>query len=169
MTAEIQQEIDSLLTGSYEDNLDGGISGAADRTAEVRLALQRIMKASRQEERIAIVLEEFLKDRELAIALLVEYQRDRAKFANWALAQIRNRLLGSLHGPAHDALLVADLVVALYKQVFPFNRGPLLLYLSKHLGKYPVINGALTACLKGTSSMFVEFYRHEIDEILAGH
>jgi hypothetical protein len=67
-------------SASSEDNV-----AHEDMSNSVEEILRNIMLARRQEERIAILIEAILRDRQSGLAALRKYPRDRAKVANWAL------------------------------------------------------------------------------------
>lgn len=130
--------------------------------------LGRIRATGRQEERIAILADAILQNRDVGISALIQYQGDRAKVANWAVQEMRG-LLSSVPSQSqqhHDEMYVAELVPRLFTHHYPLSRGQLLFYLAKHLGKWPLVNQALRRSLDRSNSIFVDNYRDQIDNLL---
>jgi hypothetical protein len=137
-------------------------------TIETRQVIaKKIRKTARQEERIAMILDMIVQDRPYGLAILEEYKSDRAKFATYALDQIRT-LFTDMHVDTKDEYVVAGLIPRLFSYTYPLNRGRLLYFLARYLAKYPQINQAIARCLNRTASMFVEEYRSRINQLLSG-
>ena len=130
-------------------------------------SLRRIQRAGRQEDRLAIALDELLKSDVGQPLLLRQYARDRAQLADWAIRTISAERTNDVQPFTYiTEREVADLVSELYSVSFPMNRGYLLLALSRHLGKYTEIKLAIRNILTRTHSWRVEEYRQEIEECL---
>lgn len=129
--------------------------------------LVKIQAATRQEERVALLLSEILRDRENGSSLLRSYQPS-AMFERSAIALTRKAFGGGSGGGGLyvDELIMADLVSILFSKIYPMNRGHILRYFSKHLGMYPHVNRAIELKLNKTNSMYVQEHRHEIMENL---
>ncbi len=145
------------------------------QSAQIDAILTKIKSTGRQEERIAILIDEILKNRQVGISALSRYPRDRAKLANWALHELRTRLLSQeqeqrspLFGvQISDENLVASMVPQFFTRQYPLARGELLFYLAKHLAKWPTVNAAIQRSLDRTASIFVNYYRKQIEELLS--
>jgi hypothetical protein len=169
-----EQEIVARLAAEFDTTFDGGgLSDGRVQTTEntptpetVDAILQKIRSTGRQEERIAILVEEILRERDTGIQVLLRYKRDRAKFAQWALHELGHRLSGQGHDNSQDELLIANLIPRFFTQQYPLARGSLLYYLAKHLAKWPHINRAIRRCLDRTASMAVDSRRQEIEVLL---
>lgn len=133
--------------------------------AETKIVVGRIRKATRQEERIAMLLDALLQNRNSGLAILNLYQTDKAKFANYALEKIRNLFSDATTADKFESG-VAALIPHFFSYTYPLNRGRLLYFLALYLGKYPQVNKAINASLTKTASMFVEFYRSRIVKLL---
>jgi hypothetical protein len=144
--------------------------------------LKRIKRSGRQEERIAILMDAIIADRSIGLTALLQYGQDRAKFANWTLDQLRGRFFQTPPKDNHLELFQTDnqiefeiessialLVPRLFTQHYPLSRGELLYYLAKHLAKWPRVNVAIKRSLDRTASMFVDYWRPLIDELLSAH
>jgi len=138
------------------------------QTGRVSGLLKKISLTGRQEERIAILADAILQDRETGVSVLIQYKQDRAKFANWALHELRTSLLyNQTRSSSFDEEVIANLIPRFFTQYYPLSRGQLLLHLAKHLAKWPKINGAIRRSLEKTHSIFVDSYRKEIEQMLA--
>lgn len=124
-------------------------------------SLETIKHTARQEERVAMILLEILKDREIGADLLHKYQ-PRAAFERYAIAHTM-AAFARLPDPFDDReLVVSTLIYDLYSKTFPLNRGHLLEYLAKHLAMYPRVNRTIEAKLKDTKSVYVHRHAREI-------
>ncbi|WP_316198524.1 hypothetical protein [Bradyrhizobium sp. SZCCHNS2002] len=129
--------------------------------------LHKIKQVKRQEERIAILLSAILDTPLIGKSALLQYQNDNAKFANWALAEIRGLLLNTEW--SSDERLIASLIPRFFTRQYPLSRGDLLVFLAKHLGKWPAVRAEIFKCLSRTNSLFVHLRRQEIEEFLTQH
>lgn len=140
--------------------------------------IHRISRCSRQEERMAVLMDAIIADRSIGLTALLRYQ-DRAKFANWTLDLLRERFfqkqqktsnpkffIDEKNTPFDTERTIADLVPKLFTRNYPLTRGELLFSLAKHLGKWPMINTAIKRSLDRTASMFVENWRAATDDML---
>jgi hypothetical protein len=134
--------------------------------SQVSDAVYRIKAAVRQEERIAIILDQILLNRDIGISALLQHSGEKAKFAKNAAEVIGQKFNSKDTDDSNDELIAASLIQRLYTDVFPYNRGSLLYFLAKHLGKYPAINAAITKCMNRSGSMFVEKVRPDIELLL---
>lgn len=132
----------------------------------VSSAIIRIKKAVRQEERIAILLDEILQNRNVGVGALAQYSGERARFANNVVNLLRSRFSSKEDDATNDAFVVASLIKRLYTDVYPYNRGALLYFLAKHLGKYSIVNSAIKQCLNRSASMFVTRVRQQVNQFL---
>lgn len=135
-------------------------------TESVSELLYRARNAGRQEERIAILIDGILQNTEVGTAALLQYNNDRASYANWALGQIREKLLQNDYKNWSQEKAAAKLVGLLFSQHYTLSRGELLIYLAKHLGKWPAVNEAIRQTLHRTRSIMIEPYRSSIEELL---
>lgn len=138
------------------------------QTGRVGELLNKIRHAPRQEERIAILIDGILENQAVGTSALLQYGKDRAKFANRALEKIREYLSASDLYDNRMELSAAKLVSELYGMQFPANRGSFLLHFAKYLAKWPDINHELRIRLDRTHSIFVEYLRPTIEEYLSG-
>jgi hypothetical protein len=152
------------LTGMEFDGFEKFSVANDNNKVEAHKLVATIAKTSRQEERIALILQLILHDRARGMSVLAEYQGDKAKFASHALREIRSSLPDSSENT--DQLIVASLVAKFFSYTYPMNRGRLLYFLAKHLAKYPIVNQAIRTSLKKTASMFVEEHRLQINQLL---
>lgn len=171
-----EQQIVAGLAAEFDTTVDGvGLSHGPVQIIEntppseaIDTILQAIKNTGRQEERIAILVEGILRDRDTGIKALRGYHQDRGKFAQWALHELRRRFSGQAPDNSQDELLIANLIPRFFTQQYPLARGSLLYYLAKHLAKWPHINHAIRHCLDRTASMAVDSWRPEIEELLRG-
>ncbi len=133
----------------------------------VTRALDRIKRAGRQEERLAIVIDEFLADREVGEAILSRYH-DRAKLASWALRELGLQCFGLDPSFTQTELVAASMIPKLFTNCYPMNRGWLLYCLAKHLAKYPIVNTTIRQTLNRSVSIYVEWDRPQILALLDG-
>ena len=131
-------------------------------------SLARIRATARQEERIALLLLEILKDRWIGADLLRSH-RPRAAFEQFAISSIGEHLFSSADPLGRDEIIISKLINALYTAAFPLNRGFLLQYLAKHLAGYPLLNKAIDGKLRKSKSHFVHRHGREITENLRRH
>ena len=101
-----------------------------------------------------------IDDPPLGRLVLHGYPFDRAKFMKSALRQITAALNAAIHskGVGSDVIW-AGLVRRLTKEVFPYNKGVLLLAFSKHLGHIPPIRDFIEGEIRRSQSMYVIPYR----------
>ena len=126
-----------------------------------------IRHVQRQEERIAILISEILRNRRTGIGFLRNYV-PRAKFERYVVEYLK-RAFGRAELSEHDdEIVVAKLVKPLYTASFPFNRGYLLEYLSRYLGGFRHINHAIGQKLSETRSVYVHEHAHQIRQNLDG-
>lgn len=140
-------------------------SYGADVGQNIEALLEQISRTRRQEERVALLIASILDNPAVGKSTLLRYQGDKAKFADWTIQEIRRLLLNTEW--SSDERIVASLVPKLFTRQYPMSRGNLLLALAKHLGKWPAVNEAIWATLGRTQSMFVDWYRKEIEEELS--
>jgi hypothetical protein len=118
-----------------------------EQLQHVSQIVQRIKSAPRQEERIVLLLDEIVRDRSAADALLHCYATDKAKYAAAALRKLEAALRMDASGKRK--LNNVQLVKAVTGQFAkaPKTRTTLNYFLYKHLRKYP----DLTAWINGRS------------------
>ena len=136
------------------------------QSGRVSEILRRAKAAGRQEERVAILIDALLEDRDTGFAALTQYGKDRAQFANWALQELRSHFFAREDSRKNDQLIVAHLIPRFFSHYYTLSRGELLLYLATHLAKWPAVNQALRQTLNRTASVFVNNFRKRIDQIL---
>jgi hypothetical protein len=166
LAAELQQELGALVPAVVDLQWDELNSSNPIQVGKVSTALKSIKRAGRQEERIALLLDEILNDLNTGTSVLLQYEQDRAKFATHALSKIRELIPRGSVGQTADERTIATLVPAFFAYAFPLNRGRLLYFLAKHLAKYPLVNEAIATTLHQTESMFVDQYRSAILDYL---
>jgi hypothetical protein len=144
---------------------ESGVHDAAAIQRQVEDLLSLVQQTGRQEERVALLMAAVLRNPTVGKTALLQYRGDRAKMATWAIAELRKAFIDT-NWPS-DERVIAALVPRLFTKQFPMARGDLLFFLAKHLGKWPQVNGAIREALQRTHSMFVNFWRKEIEEALA--
>jgi hypothetical protein len=152
------------LTGMEFASYDFASAANDNNGTESSKLAETIAKTSRQEERVALIIQLILNDRARGMEILERVQGDRAKFASYAFNEIRLSLSDSSEDK--DQLIVASLIPRFFSYTYPMNRGRLLYFLAEHLAGYPVVNRAIRSCLNKTVSMFVDAHRLEINELL---
>jgi hypothetical protein len=154
------QDLTGMEFGDFEDGVVANDNYLTDPN-KIAVSISRV---SRQEERISMIIDWILRDRRRGFIILNEYQGERAKFALYAIGEIRNSF--SDESPSNDQIIAASLVSRFFSYTYPMNRGRLLYFLARHLAKYPIVNDAISRCLSRTASMFVEEYRSRIRDLL---
>ncbi len=154
------QDLTGMEFGDFEDD---GVANDNYLPDPNKIAIS-IGRISRQEERISVILDLILRDRHRGFEILNEYEGERAKFALYAISEIRYSF--GDESPANDQLIAASLVSKFFTYTYPMNRGRLLYFLARYLAKYPIVNDAISRCLSRTASMFVEEYRSKIRDLL---
>jgi hypothetical protein len=144
------------------ENLDHDAT-AIQRQVDELLSLVR--QTGRQEERIALLMAAILSNPAVGKSALLQYQRDRAKVATWAITELRKTFVDT-SWPS-DEKIIAALVPRLLTKQWPMARAELLFFLAKHLGEWPQINAAINKALQKTRSIFVDLRRKEIEYILS--
>jgi hypothetical protein len=164
LEAELLEEFVGLgmEAGAAEIVIDTG--SVEDKRADELVRV--ITRTGRQEERVAIILREILRDRENGLAILSKYQLETAKFAKRVLREIEFSFKNRSSKKMTDEALVASMVRPMFMMQFPMSRGALLYYLAKHLGNWPLVADEIRERLGSTESQFVVPYRHEIDSML---
>jgi hypothetical protein len=136
------------------------------QVGNVSKTLKRIKAARRLEERIAILLDELIKNPNARQAILRQYSRDKAVIATRMLKNVIVPAFIHTHNEGDVEFLVATLIPKLYTQEFPMQRGVLLFDLAKHLGKYRHINDAIRDRTRKSNAYSVQIYRADIDSEL---
>ena len=136
-------------------NLDHLDLSEADREffqqGAVSDAITRIKGAARQEERIAILLDQILQNRDVGISALFRYSRKRPSSPKGSGVHSPKVQSQRVKDASNDQLIAKSLVQQLYKEVFPDNCGVLLYFLADLLGKYPAVNAAIRECMNRTA------------------
>jgi hypothetical protein len=166
--SEILQEFDPrpIDLPRVAPNRDTSRLEARQLQENVDALVHQISRTGRQEERIAILLSAILENPPVGRGALLEYQRDRAKMADWALAELRRLFTQGDFDSIHDEQLVAAVIPKLFTQQYPMTRGDLLYALARHLGKWPQVNQAIRRSLEKTHSMYVMLWKKEIEHAL---
>src|SRR5207253_3609471 len=133
-------------------------------------AIQKIRSAGKQEERLALLLQMILNNRNFSSQLVGLYRRDSAKFANLVIKDMAKAL--KTEGPRAtlfgeeivrlSELELAHLLFSRFRRGMQMNRVLLLYYMAKHLSQFPAINEYLRARLDRSWSMYLTPYRKEI-------
>jgi hypothetical protein len=156
------QDLSGMEFERYEHEL-APVANDNNVSTWIKLAAS-ISAAGRQEERVALVIRSVLYDRAGGMEMLARFKDDRAKFAFYAINEIRRSLSESSED--EDQAIIASLIPKFFSYTYPLNRGRLLYFLAKHLASYPIVNQAIRFCLNKTASMFVDAHRSEINELL---
>jgi len=165
IVTQLVAEFDTTCGDAETVNNRNTGSRSSESASEI---LRNIIKTPRQEERIAILLALILRDRETGTKVLHQYTRDRAKFANLALHDLRDTLFSPQQAnEISDERKIAALIPRFFTAQYPLSRGHLLYFLAKHLANWSYINIAIKQCLNRTRSIFVDVRRKEIEELLA--
>ena len=134
---------------------------------ESKALLDQIGRTRRQEERVSILMSAILDNPLVGKAALLEYGKDKGKFADWTLKELR-KIFVDTNWPS-DERIIASLIPRLFTKQYPLTRGDLLFYLAKHLAKWPLINLSIKKTLDRTKSMFVDFRRRDVEDALDQH
>lgn len=156
----------ALVGGESDRRLPTNGDADSIQTGNVRELLNKVRHAPRQEERIAILINGILENKDVGVSAFLQYGRDRAKFANSALEKIREYLTDPRLSGRNLELSAAKLVADLYIMQYPANRGAFIFYFAKNLSKWPYINEELRARLDRTRSIFVEYFRPSIEKFM---
>jgi hypothetical protein len=97
-----------------------------------------IKGARRQEERAALLLAEFLRDRQAAIELLSEYGHDRANLTDSVISELQKLFLSEMSGRQFSNVQIARRVSGRFARTVE-KRAVLTYYFAKHLGSRPEI------------------------------
>ncbi|MCA1433354.1 hypothetical protein I6F33_10230 [Bradyrhizobium sp. BRP20] len=161
LSEKILLEFDPQPTGTIRARDDYRLNFEQD----AKNLLDQLARIRRQEERMAVLMSTILDNPLVGKAALVEYGRDRAKFADWTVKELR-KIFMDTNWPS-DERVIATLVPKLFTKQYPLARGDLLLYLARHLAKWPVVKSAIQKCLERTNSMLVDLQRAEIEKALS--
>jgi len=147
-----------------------------DELQAAYVGLRKIQSASKQEERLAILLGTILENQTVGRHILKLYPSDKAKYAGLVLKDLSEALsihvagqlpLGPPYPPSISATDLARIVQRPFSRGMPANRVLLLYFMAKHLAKYPAINKFVREKLDRTRTIFMEPYRSEIDRYLS--
>jgi hypothetical protein len=168
LVAELEQEFEYV--GTDAEILGTDTDAAIRKTREKRAtaALNRIKGAARQEERIAMLIDDILQHEDIGLQLITDAMSEEAhqtKFEKTVHEQIIRPMVEGGHSSikAED---IAGVLPQIYKAAHPFSRGILLWLLAKHLAKYPPVNEAIRRTLHDSRSAMVDQYRPRIEEAL---
>lgn len=103
---------------------------------------QKIKGARRQEERAAMLLAEFLRDRSRGMQIIDSYARDKANLTHSVLSVLRKIREEELAGKPRTNLYIARSVSGRFARTIE-KRGILTYYFAKHLSSYPEIKAWL--------------------------
>jgi hypothetical protein len=159
--ARVEGTIFGKIQGAKFDGLQAG-----RRRQDIDGLLRIISSTPRQEERLAVVLQQVLHDYRLGLDLLERYHSDRARFATKALRMMQSTFRPDPMSPELVEHKVAKLVPWLFKEHYPLSQGELLFYLAKHLARYPIINEAIGKKLRESNSISVERLRADTERLL---
>lgn len=95
-------------------------------------AAARIKSASRQEQRAAMLLGEFLRDRSRALQIIEKYTNDKARLTNSVLNVLREVWMKEVEGKKFTDLQIARKVSGCFSKAED-KRAILAYYLAKHL------------------------------------
>lgn len=99
---------------------------------------QRIKTKSRQEERAALLLAEFLRNRLYGTKVIKAYNRDKAALTNSVIQTLREIRETEVRGKQYSELQIARKVSGRFAKSED-KRSVLAYYLGKHLNQYPTI------------------------------
>ncbi len=153
------------------DNNDSGY-------IEIDGVIAAIRKVPRQEERLALLMKLMLENREFGYPIAERYGRDKAKFANQTLSELKKILKqerdqyqyslfkGYDRTPTYSDERLAYVLYRTFSRGMPGNRSQLLYYMALYLGKFPQINRLVKSRIDISRSIFLEPYRAEIEKNL---
>jgi hypothetical protein len=163
LTSEIQNELQYVTpVDGLEHSLNEFTDVDAIQTGKVSAALRRIRAPGRQEERLAILLDELLRDKHIGMSALLQYT-DRARFANRAIQFVRQRIRHCDANNLSYEQMAAGMVYRLYTDTFPNARGLTLFFLAKHLSRYPAVRTEIRKKVQVSKSIYV---RDMVDQIM---
>ncbi len=122
--------------------------------------LRRVSSLKRQEERVAILLEETLRDPRAGQAVL-ERHIERAGHAAAAIDLLRSTMLGYTSGVDVERMLEPVLREIILRS-YPLQRGRLLLALSQHLSAYSLLTSTIRGFATRSRAREVLLYRDRI-------
>jgi hypothetical protein len=167
------------LLAAHLDEIDQKILGllTVDRLATLQTlpsrdqkpflaARDRIRRAPRQEERVAILLSLLLSDYEMGKRILSEFH-PYAEYETKS-ARLLSKMLEMPDLPELSEATVARLVPQFFRFSFPMNRGYTLEYLAGYVGHYPNIRNAIRDQLDRTASLHVHYRKDKIMRHLYG-
>lgn len=125
--------------------------------------LRRISRSTRQEERLAILIDYLIQNRNTGRKILDQYS-DRAKYATLVAAGLRTALERDEQGRLSGLDLVR-IVQRPFHKGMPGSRAALLFYLIVHLSKYADIRAYLRARLRNSTTYALNPYLAQIEEI----
>jgi hypothetical protein len=176
LVAELETELRHVIgTTASERIADIQESARRDelhyaQSERARAALKAISITARQEERLAILLDNIVQDRAVGLQMLEAYFSDKAKYATAALSDLRTILAEdhstNLVDPGVDAVTLVRLIERRFAKGMPSNRAVLMYYMAKHLAKYPDVRKYLSGRWKNSYSYAFNPFRKELDELL---
>jgi hypothetical protein len=113
-----------------------------DQDSSATQVVHRIKGAKRQEERAALLLAEFLKDRSSGTQIINSYTYDKAMLTNSVLKVLSKVLLDEASGKKRSNLQIARKVSGCFAQAED-KRHVLVYFFAKHLHQYPEIRAWL--------------------------
>lgn len=159
---EIQDEIHQIQNNKSNNESSKKIE---EFRQEIIDYLVKISKSGRQEERIAILLESFVKNKPIGEGVLQSYSSDRSRFADNAISLIKKQLINNGNDKFTE-IIAAKIIIDLFNKAFPYNRGFLLYYASKHLSGNKIISETIKSILNKTKSAHVLRFDEAIREEL---
>jgi len=173
------QNIEGMEFGSpsVEGRLE--LFAGVDKNGSVSVAIDDLIGAiknvGRQEERLVLLLRLILENRNFGGWIIETYGSDKAKYARYALAELRKTLEHeSAQMPLFETIptkrlsedVLANIIQYPFSRGMPSNRAAMLHYMAMHLADYPKINDFLRSRLQSTSSIFLDPHRKEIQKFL---
>jgi len=172
------------VSGQNLDGMQFGDDAASQATEDVWLKLDRneiaefsssirfIKQTGKQEERLAILLKTVLSNRKFAREIVGQYGRDKAKFANLVVQDLRRILKSESKRQIKEGSFritdvgLAHILFGRFRRGMQLNRILLLYYMAKHLHQFPDINKYLRGRFERSFSVYLDPYRDEIKRLL---
>lgn len=167
---EIKRSLEIELQQIDTTNISHNDSQSQDRAAETELvddAMASILRAMRQEERVAIALRVILADRQAGLEVLEKYSNDRAQDAREILWDLKSKLTQEKSSTTETSDVgIVWLALEKYLSGMPESRAYAFLYFSRYLSYNLEVRRFLRYRFSGLKSQSYERHRKEIEFLL---
>jgi hypothetical protein len=130
----------------------------------IQSAVKKIWSISRQEERIALLLKEILKNPKRGKEILDLYGEDRAKFSSNVISYMK--YIADQKDNIYEIKDIIEIMRWSIKECFPMSRGVLIYFFALHMSDNKGVKIFLADFVNQNNSIYMSGYKNQISRIL---